>query len=140
MSEIRQLAANTYNLAFEEVEAWHNPARAVELAATSLNLWRKVGTAKNISIGCWLYSRALSKAGAAMLALEAIRESLQASQELEAPEDWLVASALEGYARALKCAGSPEFQGALDSALRAIDAIKDEADRQLIAGQIADLL
>lgn len=140
MSEIRQLATSTYNRAFQEVEAWSNPAHALELAATSLNLWRKVGTSKNVAIGCWLYSRALAKSGAGMLALAAIKDALQNLQDMDAPEDWLTASMLEGYARALKAAGSPEFQGGLQTALRAIDAIEDPADRELLAGQIADLL
>lgn len=140
MSELRPLAIHAYNQAFDEIEAWTNPAHALELAATSLNLWRKVGTSMNVAIGCWLYSRALVKAGASMLALEAIREALAATQEIENPEDWLIASCLEGYARALKAVGAPEFGAALDTALKAIDAIEDPADRDLISGQIADLL
>ena len=66
--------------------------------------------------------------------------SAKATQEIENPEDWLIASCLEGYARALKAVGAPEFGAALDTALKAIDAIEDPADRELLAGQIADLL
>jgi hypothetical protein len=41
--DIRAMAAATYNEAYEAVESLENPAWAVELAATSLNLWRRVG-------------------------------------------------------------------------------------------------
>lgn len=140
MSEIRNLAVRTHNQAYEEVESGANPAHAVELAATALNLWRKVGDSKNLVIGCWLYSRALAKFGAPKLALAVTKESLEHIQAMDAPEDWLTASALEGYARALKAVGAPEAEVALQTALRAIDGIEDEADRKLIAGQIADLL
>ena len=52
MDDVKKLAAETYNQAFEAVEAGQDPAWAVELAATSLNLWRRVGTEQNLSIGC----------------------------------------------------------------------------------------
>ncbi|MEN9715229.1 MAG: hypothetical protein RJA35_696 [Actinomycetota bacterium] len=140
MDDIRALAGKTYNEAFEAVESGENKAWAVELAATSLNLWRRVGTAKNLSIGCWLYSRALAKAGAGELALEVAKNMLHHLENVEAPEDWLKASALEGWARACFAAADERFEAALQDARTAIDAIVNPADRELIAGQLADLL
>ena len=56
-AEIRQLAASAYNEAFEAIEAADTTTEAIwalELAATSLNLWRRVGTEQNLAIGFWL--------------------------------------------------------------------------------------
>lgn len=141
-AETRKLAASTYNEAFEAVEAANSPADALwalELAATSLNLWRRIGTEQNLAIGLWLYSRALVRAGAADLAVVAAKASLAHTENIDAPADWLVASGLEGYARALIAAKSEHAAKALADALAAIEAIADAADRELIAGQAADL-
>lgn len=140
MDEIRKLAAATYNQAYEAVEASDSPAWAIELAATSLNLWRQVGTEQNITIGCWLYSRTLAKASAGELAVTVARNALTHLSNVEDAPDWLTASTLEGYARALKAAADQEFEAALKNALDAIERIADEEDRQLISSQISDLI
>ena len=139
MDDIRSLAGKTYNEAFEAVEAGDNPVWAVELAAASLNLWRRVGTAQNLSIGCWLYSRALAKAGAGQLALDVAKNCLHHLENVEDPADWLTASALEGWARALMAANDERFEHALQEAKRAIAAIADPQARDLIQGQLADI-
>lgn len=139
MTDIRALAASSYNDAFEAVEAQADPLRAVELAATSLNLWRQVGNAQNLAIGNWLYSRALAKAGAGQLAIAAAEAALRHTAEIAQPADWLIASAREGLARALVAAEDPRATAAVADALAAIADIADPADRALIAGQIADL-
>lgn len=138
--DIRAMAAASYNEAFEAVESQENPAWAVELAATSLNLWRRVGNEQNLSIGCWLYSRALSKAGAHQAAIAVANNMLSHLAAIDDPADWLVASAHEGWARALGGAMDERFEAALKQALASIDAIKELADRQLIRSQISDLL
>jgi len=140
MDEIRAMAAKAYNEAYEAVESMENPGWAVELAATSLNLWRRVGTEQNLSIGCWLYSRALAKAGAGALSLQVAKNCLAHLDAIDDPADWLRASALEGYARALLAASDERFESALAEAQAAIEALAEERDRQLIGGQIADLL
>lgn len=140
MDDIRSIAAKTYGEAFEAIESGENPAWGVELAATSLNLWRRVGTAKNLAIGCWLYSRALAKAGAGALSLEVAKNMLHFLDAVEEPEDWLKASSLEGYARALFAASDDRFSQARTDAVAAVAAIVDEKDRELIGGQLADLL
>lgn len=140
MDEIRAMAAKTYNEAFEAVESGENPEWAVELAATSLNLWRRVGTAQNLSIGCWLYSRALAQAGAGELALRVAQNCLHHLDAVEEPADWLKASALEGWARALFAAADERFVEAREQAVAAVAAIDDAKARELIGGQLADLL
>ncbi len=138
--DIRAMAATSYNEAFEAVESQENPAWAVELAATSLNLWRRVGNEQNLAIGCWLYSRALSKAGAHQAAIAVANNMLSHLAAIDDPADWLVASAHEGWARALGGDMDERFESALKQALASIDAIKELADRQLIQSQISDLL
>lgn len=142
-AEIKKLAAATYNEAFEAVESVNSPSEAIwalELAATSLNLWRRVGTEQNLSIGCWLYSRALVKAGATAAAVQVARAALTHAENVENAPDWLIASGLEGYARALIAAKHEDAIDALAKAKAAVDAITDAQDRELIAGQLADLL
>lgn len=137
--DIRALAAATYNQAFEEVESQERPAYAVEMAAASLHLWRQLAMPRRNAIGCWLYSRALAKAGAGALALEVAEEMLRHSAEVEDAPDWLVASCAEGYARALIVSGDPRAGAAYAQAEQAIAAIEDEKARELISGQFADL-
>lgn len=140
MDEIRAMAAKAYNDAFEAVDSGEQPAWGVELAATSLNLWRRVGNEQNLAIGCWLYSRALAKAGAGALSLEVARNCLTHVDAIDEPADWLKASALEGYARALLAAADERFTQAVTEAQAAVAAIADEKARELIGGQLADLL
>ena len=140
MDEIREMAKKAYNEAYEAVDSMENPSWAVELAATSLNLWRRVGTEQNLAIGCWLYSRALAKSGAGALALQVARNCLTHVDAIDEPADWLRASALEGYARALHAASDERFTAALAQAQEAIAELSSDSDRELIGGQLADLL
>lgn len=140
MDEIREMAKKAYNEAYEAVDSMENPSWAVELAATSLNLWRRVGTEQNLAIGCWLYSRALAKSGAGALALQVARNCLTHVDAIDEPADWLRASALEGYARALHAASDQRFAAALAQAKEAIAELSSDSDRELIGGQLADLL
>lgn len=133
MSDLRELAKNTYNRAFElVVEGQDEDAlEGLELAATSLQIWKQVGTKKNEAIGLWLFSRALTKAGATKLATKAAKDSLNIAQELNL--DWMIASALEALTRATR-----NLDDARNTKM-AIDAIEDAEDRNLIASQFADL-
>lgn len=137
--DIKKLASETYNKAFETLEAGEDLVSAVELAATSLNMWRRVGNDRNLTIGYWLYARALAFGGAAELALAASRKSLDHLKNVDSPADWLVASALEGYARSAVAAGLVNASDAIKAAADAIARIEDPEDRELIAGQFADL-
>jgi hypothetical protein len=134
VNEILALAKSTYNQAFELVEAGQG-FKALELAATSLHLWRQVGTDKNVAIGLWLYSRALLGVGAQDAAAEAARDSVRLAK-IDGT-DWLIASALEGLARATQ--GSAGFEVNCMAAADAIAAIANSKHRALIASQFADL-
>ncbi len=137
MNELRDLAAQNYNRAFELiVEGTESDvAEGLELAASSLNLWRKVGNEQNWAIGLWLYSRALYKAGAQDLAIMHATESVKLAELVGA--DWLIASGLEGLARASQ--GTVAFAQLRTRAKTAIENIKDKRDRELIESQFADL-
>jgi hypothetical protein len=133
-------AASCYNQAFDLWESGENPVKALELAATSLNLYREVGTPVNVAIGFWMYSRTLLAVHAADAALAAARASIGALKDVENPADWLTASCLEGLARAQLAAGHADAANTLAQAQGAISQIADADDRELIASQIADLL
>ena len=137
MSEIRSLAIATYNEAYELVvdSSQGNEIAGLELAATSLNLWRRVGTEQNLAIGLWLYSRALGNVGASEGSLKAAQECVGIAESLEV--DWLLASALEGLARA--SLGTADFAENALRAAQAIGQIADPDDRELIESQFADL-
>jgi hypothetical protein len=137
MDELRKTAAGTYNRAFELIIEGDQPSllEGLELAATSLNLWRRVGRENNVAIGFWLYSRALHKAGMQNLAIEAAEESVRLARVSEI--DWLIASSLEGLTRASQ--NERNFISLRDETECAISAISDPQDRKLIESQFADL-
>ena len=137
MSELRSIAIETYNQAYELVveNPKTNESAGLELAATSLNLWRRVGNEQNLAIGLWLYSRALGNAGAQAASIAAAKQSVEIAEGLEV--DWLLASGLEALTRA--SVGSPEFANNFARAQAAIESISDPEDRTLINSQFADL-
>ena len=137
MSELKELAATTYNRAFELIVEGDefDLAEGLELAATSLHLWRQVGNEQTWAIGLWLYARALHKAGAQELAIKHAFESVKLAEEVGT--DWLIASSLEGLARVSQ--GTANFETRKAAATRAIENIKDPEDRELIESQFADL-
>ena len=137
MSELKELAAKTYNRAFELIVEGDDAdlAEGLELAATSLHLWRQVGNEQNWAIGLWLYARALHKAGAQELAIKHALESVKLAEQVGT--DWLTASSLEGLARVSQ--GTADFESRKADATQAIEYIKDPEDRELIESQFADL-
>ena len=137
--EIRALAASTYNSAFEAVEAGNETLLALELAAASLQLWRKVGNDQNLAIGYWLYSRALIGAQSLHLAIDAAEKSLHHLSLIETPADWLVASVNEGWARALHSAGDARSADAIAKTEQMIANIVDIEDRELIQAQFSTI-
>ncbi len=137
--EIRTLAASAYNSAFEAVESGKDHLLALELAAASLHLWRRVGDDQNLAIGYWLYSRALIGAHSFGLAIVAAEKSLHHLSLIDTPADWLIASVNEGWARALYLAGDLRSEDAIARTKELIAEIADPEDRTLIATQFASL-
>lgn len=137
--EFRTWAATAYNEAFDAVESGEEPLRALELAATSLHLWRKVGNNQNLAIGYWLYSRALIGASSLQLAIDASEKSLQHLSAIDSPADWLIASVNEGFARALHAADDPRSTDAIAKTEQLISEISEPEDRAMIAQQFATI-
>lgn len=137
MSDLRELASTTYNRAFALIVegGQDDVSEGLELAATSLFLWRQVGTERNWSIGEWLFARALFKAGAQDLAIKEASHSVELAEQVGT--DWLIASGLEGLARVSQ--GRPEFDALVARAEAAIAAIAEADARTLISEQFADL-
>jgi hypothetical protein len=137
---IRAEAINSYNAAFDVVEAGHDFLKAIELSAASLHLWRQVGNDQNIAIGYWLYSRALAGAGSGALSVEAANKSLEHLSKIDSPADWLIASLNEGIARAYVAAGDSRADEAIAKTAELVESIEDPGDRELIQGQFKSLL
>jgi hypothetical protein len=135
--ELVEFAKYNYNRAWELVmEGSDEDALAgLECAAASLDAWRKVGTPKNEAIGLWMLSRALLKTGSVDEAIAAAEKCVSIARSLEI--DWMIASALEALTRATR--GTEAFSHNFAAAAAAIDAIADQEERELIAGQFADL-
>jgi hypothetical protein len=139
---IRRQAAMAYNSAFDAIEAGGDPLLILELASASLHLWRQVGTVKNFAIGYWMLSRALVLANCPELALKSAEESLELLKELkevEDPQDFLIASIHEGWARALISAKDPRAAQALRETAELIGSISDPKEREIIYSQFADI-
>jgi len=143
-ADLRALAVEAYNAAYDVVESGEH-ARAIELAAAALFLWRRVPTCteKNLAIGSWLYARALSKAGVGDVAVAVAEQALNHMKRIQDPSPpplWLIASMHEGWARALVAAGDEQRASvALEEASQAIEAITDEKNKAIISEQFADL-
>lgn len=136
---IRKEAISTYNAAYEEHENGVNEVRAIELANTSLHLWRQVGNDQNLAIGCWLLSRIYAQFGHAQLAIKSAEESLAHLSAIDGPADWLIASIHEGWARALVAANDPRFEAAVEKTREYIEKIADIEDRALIESQFSSI-
>lgn len=136
---IRAEAIKSYNAAVDAVEAGTDSLKAIELAASSLYLWSKVGNDQNLAIGYWLYSRALAVAGVGALAIEAADKSLEHVAKIESPADWLIASVHEGLARAYLSANDSRAATAIKETERLIAQISDDNDRGLIHAQFSSM-
>jgi hypothetical protein len=107
-------------------------------AMASLYHWSVVGGAKEEAIGEWMVARVCVRLG---FAEEAIRHAARAAEVVSEHGlgDYLVASTLEGLARAHALAGQLETATMLkEAAVRALDVISNEQDRALIERQIAE--
>ena len=134
---LRKVAVDCYNRGFELViEGDEATAESgLELAATSLHLWKIVGTPKNEAIGLWLFSRALEKVGAIESARAAAKRSIHIAKELDL--DWMIASGMEALTRASR--GTEDFETLRQQTIDAIESITDGEERKLISAQFDDL-
>lgn len=140
----RALAVRLFNRTWELLESERDAAadrEALETAMASRLHWTGIGTDENLAAGDWLVGHVASRLGHAELALDfaaAAHERVATSRE-QLPA-WLVASTLEGLARAHAVAGHDEERDAFAAdARRVLEAVEDEEDREIVEGQLASI-
>ena len=138
----RALAVRLFNRTWELLDSERDAAGDREVLATAMAsrlLWQGVGTDENLAAGDWLVSHVASRLGHGDLALDfaaAAHERVSTSNEQLPP--WLVASTLEGLARAHAVAGHDEERDAFAADARSVlEAVDDDEDREIVEGQLA---
>lgn len=140
----RQLAADTYNAAWDLVDS---PDRTVTeddemltLAFASRYHWGHAGGGdEQLAIGDWFIGHCAAHAG---LAGVAQRFSNRALDRVEAAgiEGWLRASVYEGMARAAACAGNAEDRARFtELAEEALAEVDDPDEREVIEEQLRSI-
>ena len=140
-SEERSLAAKLYNECWEILESFDGTsdqiATLLTYAFTSRYHWLSVGEAQQHICADWMISRAVSAADFGDLAVLFARRAFEAANGA-AVDDWLSASVAEGLARAYAAAGDETLREQWRETAKAlVDAIGDDEDRDIIAGQLA---
>jgi hypothetical protein len=108
-------------------------------AFASRYLWETVGEDEQRFTADWQVAHVASLVGEAGLALRFAALAL-ARVEANGWTDWRLPSAFEGMARAHAAAGDAAGRDAyVDRCRRALAAVGDEDDRDLIAGQLASV-
>lgn len=106
-------------------------------ALTSRFHWQTIGTEENLAVCDWMASRAFAAVGDGRAAVDFANAALTRA-EGAGLGDWVVASMYEGLARAHAAAGDRASRDvAYARAERAVAAINDAEDRELIASQLA---
>jgi DNA-binding transcriptional MerR regulator len=139
----RRLAAALYNHTWTFLEMPdRTPAQTDEMIHTahaSRYLWGTVGTEVNLARGEWLCSRVYAVLGRGEPALWHARRCVEINEEIRSG-DWDIAGAYEAIARASAVAGDlPAARSWAAKARTACDAIAEDDDREIIAGDIATL-
>jgi hypothetical protein len=138
----QELASQLFNRCWDLLESTRSPDDDVELltaAFASRYHWSRVGDVEKHVVSDWMVARAASAVGDGELALRFAQRAHAVAQEIEGP-DWLSASTAEGVARAHATkSDAAEFANWSALATRLIDVIADPEDRDLIAGQLAEI-
>ena len=113
----------------------------LECAMGSRLHWAGIGSDENLAAGDWLVAHVASHLGHAGLALDyaaAAHERVTTSRE-QLPA-WLLASTLEGLARAHATAGHDEERDAAAAEARLVlETVDDDEDRDIVEGQLATI-
>ena len=140
----RALAVRLFNRTWELLDLERDAAADREALATAMASrlhWTGIGTDENLAAGDWLVAHVASRLGHAELALDfasAAHERVSTSSE-QLPA-WLVASTLEGLARAHAVAGHDDERDAFAAdARRVLEAVEDDEDREIVEGQLATI-
>jgi hypothetical protein len=137
----RAQAAQLFNRTWELLENPRSPTddRAMLGCALASRLhWSGIGSAENYIAGDWLVAHVASHLGYADVALDFAASAYEAALTAEPPvPSWLLASALEGLARAHDLAGHVTERDRCAAESRLILAsVDDDEDRELITGQL----
>lgn len=139
----KALAKTLYNRVWELLEKTDRTSaedeEVVHAAHASRHFWTAVGDEKNRAIGDWQIARVYSTLGRGEPAVHHARRCLEHAQHVEG-EEWLLASAYEGLARAYAVAG--DRAAALEwktKAVARLDEVTDADDREIVEGDIATL-
>jgi hypothetical protein len=137
----RAQAAQLFNRTWELLESPRSPAddRAMLGCALASRLhWSGVGTDENYIAGDWLVAHVASHLGYADVALDFAASAYESAVAADPPVPaWLLASTLEGLARAHDTAGHVSERDRCAAESRQLLAgVDDDEDRELIAGQL----
>ena len=141
----RRVAVRLYNhtwdlfdLGDERTEA--QTAEMLDAAHASNWHWSQIGRLEQAVVGAWMTSRVYAAAGLGDEAVRHAQKSFTLLHSGDALPDWTEASVQEGLARAHLAAGDRDAaEFAAHAATDALDKITDDEDRDLIAGQLAEL-
>lgn len=139
----RALAARLFNdtwaLLQKERRTPEEDDRMIHMAHASRFHWDNVGDDQNRAIGEWQTARVYSALGRGEAAMFHATRCLHYA-ERPGHDDWLLASAWEGIARAQAVAGEREAaRDSRDKALALLEQIADPEDRQIVAADIDTL-
>jgi hypothetical protein len=134
-----ELYNSTWTLLEQESCTPDEDDRMLHMTHASRFHWDNAGNDQNRAIGEWQVSRVYNALGRGEAAvLHAVRAIAYASRE--GVEDWVLASAHEGLARAHALAGDHEAaRAARDEALALAHRIADAEDRDVVLADIESL-
>lgn len=135
-----RLAKETFNRTWELLDkrdrSEQEDVEMVHTAHASRYHWGRVGTPVNHERGDWQISRVYAVLGRPELALEYARRCLDTC-ESNGIGDFDMAFAYEAMARAHAVAGrSDEASRYMALARNAVNAVKEEADREVVMGEL----
>jgi len=138
----RAVAIETFNRTWALLEAERSPADDRLLLASALASrlhWDGIGTDESYATGDWLVAHVASHLGYADLALDFAAAAHERVAAADPPlASWLLASTMEGLARAHAVAGHDDERDRWAARSRETLARVDDAeDRDLIASQLA---
>jgi hypothetical protein len=138
----RSLAVALFNRTWELLDnGGSTPAEDREALASAMAsrlFWGPIGTADNLAAGDWLVSHVASRLGYADLALDFAAAAHERVATAQPPlERWLLASTMEGLARAHDVAGQDaERDRWAAEARQVLETVTDDEDRDLITSQL----
>jgi hypothetical protein len=137
----RRFGAGLFNETWELIEKQDRSAdeddEMLGAAFASRLHWGPIGDAANHATGDWQIAHVPSLLGHGELAVHFAEKALR-TIESAGIGDFMLASALEGVARAYAAAGNrPERDRYVELATRALDGIADPEDRTMIEEQLS---